>query len=650
MIHAFSVDLEEWFHGIELPRESWLGKERRLRRGLDTLLGLLDEARCLATFFVLGAVAEEYPDVVQSLSEAGHEIASHGRWHEKLYEQGPHGFRETEKRNKETLEDLIGGGVEGHRAPYFSLTGQSLWAFEILQELGYTYDCSVSPVVTWRYGIPGVAEGIFRFDEVDLIEFTPSTWGLAGRRLLAGGAYFRIFPLFLVKRAFIHAERVGRPAMFYVHPWEYDPGHPVLPIERKAQFTHYRNLEAMGHRTARLLANHEFGTVSHAMRPKVLHSMTWLAPGGGVDQNVSLSIRGMLESYDFHLVVGPEIHQNDFEGIPGLTLHICPHLIRAINPWRDFLALLWLAKSIRRERYDLIHTHETKASLLTRLAARIARVGPVIYGLHGVPFNDPISSPRRHLYVWVERLTIGAADYIVSVSRDVIQQYHERGIGRKIPFEVIHNGVDLRRFDSALNHEEVTALRRSFGAQDDDLVLINVRRFSPAKDQKSTIDAFAGVLSARPDALLLLVGEGQERSACEKQARSLKVDHRVRFLGFREDIPQLLKSADIHVLTSLREGLPRVAVEASLASVPTVAFEVDGVREIVHDGQSGYITPTGDVEVLTERIIRLAASVDLRGQMGRRAFEHAAAHWDHHTMLQRLDSLYTQILARAKHE
>jgi polysaccharide deacetylase family protein (PEP-CTERM system associated) len=274
------VDLEDWFHGIELPQESWQGKERRLRRGLDTLLHLLDEARCRATFFVLGAVAEEHPAVVRSLGEAGHEIGSHGLWHEKLYEQGPDRFRETERRNKEILEDLIGVGVEGHRAPFFSLTVRSLWAIEILRELGYAYDCLISPVVTWRYGIPGAPEGIFRFDEVDLIEFTPSTWGFGGRRLAAGGAYFRIFPLFLVKRAFVHAERMGRPGMFYVHPWEYDPDHPVLPIERKARFTHYRNLEAMAPRTRRLLASHAFGTVRDTIR---------LADRSGVIERVSLA-------------------------------------------------------------------------------------------------------------------------------------------------------------------------------------------------------------------------------------------------------------------------------------------------------------------------------------------------------------------------
>ena len=279
MIHAFSVDLEDWFHGIELPPESWRGKERRLRQGLDVLLGLLDEAQCSATFFVLGAVAEDYPHVVRSLDEAGHEIASHGPLHEKLYDQKPERFRETERRYKEVLEDLIGGPVEGHRAPFFSLTRRSLWAVEILREIGYTYDCSISPVVSWRYGIPGAPEGIFRFNEVDLIEFTPSTWRLFGRRLSAGGAYFRIFPPFLVKRAFVRAERVGRPAMFYVHPWEYDPTHPVLPIERKARFTHYRNLEAMAPRTRALLASYAFGTVRDAIQ---------VADRSGVVERVSL--------------------------------------------------------------------------------------------------------------------------------------------------------------------------------------------------------------------------------------------------------------------------------------------------------------------------------------------------------------------------
>ena len=263
--HAFSVDVEDWFQGIDMPVDTWSAQSDRLDRGLDVLLGLLDDAGVVATCFVLGWVAEHRPDVVRRLVAAGHEIGSHGRCHEKLYDLVPDRFRRDELDVKARLEDLAGSPVLGFRAPFFSLTVDSLWACDVLAELGYRYDCSISPVVTWRYGIDGAPEGIYQFEENGLIEFTISTWRLAGRQLGAGGAYLRLFPPFLTGRPFARGDRMGEAGMFYVHPWEYDPDHPVVTMERKARFTHYHNLRVTGKRTARLLAKHRFSSVGNVI-------------------------------------------------------------------------------------------------------------------------------------------------------------------------------------------------------------------------------------------------------------------------------------------------------------------------------------------------------------------------------------------------
>jgi polysaccharide deacetylase family protein (PEP-CTERM system associated) len=263
--HAFSVDVEDWFQGIDMPVAAWSAQPDRLDRGLDALLDLLDAAGVTATFFVLGWVAEHRPDVVRRLAAEGHEIGSHGWCHEKLYDLEPDRFRREEADVKSRLEDLAGSAVLGFRAPFFSLTLDSLWACDVLAELGYRYDCSISPVVTWRYGIEGAPEGIYRFKENELIEFTISTWRLAGRQLGAGGAYFRLFPSFLTRRPFVRGDQTGEAGMFYVHPWEYDPGHPVVAMERKARFTHYHNLRVTAGRTARLLAKHQFSSIGNVI-------------------------------------------------------------------------------------------------------------------------------------------------------------------------------------------------------------------------------------------------------------------------------------------------------------------------------------------------------------------------------------------------
>jgi len=260
-MHAFTVDVEDWFQGIELSPEAWGDKEDRLVRGVDVLLGLLDEANVKATFFVLGWVGKKYPEMVRQLAELGHEIGSHGLNHEKVYNLSPEVFRRDELETKACLEYVTGLGIVSYRAPFFSITKQSLWALDILAELGYQYDCSISPVVTWRYGIAGAPEGIYRLKACGLIEYTISTWTLLGRAFASGGAYFRVFPPFLTCRPFLSVTEHGQGGMFYVHPWEYDPDHPVVDFEWKARLTHYYNLGKMSKRTQHLLKQFRFGTV-----------------------------------------------------------------------------------------------------------------------------------------------------------------------------------------------------------------------------------------------------------------------------------------------------------------------------------------------------------------------------------------------------
>jgi len=262
---AFSVDLEDWYHGIELPYSDWKGKERRLEKGMDRVVELLDRHNTKATFFTLGWIGEQYPQLIRQLCDAGHEMASHGFSHEKVYDLSPEAFREEVRRTKAILEDAGGKPVTAFRAPFFSITEKSLWAFSILSEEGYTVDCSISPVKTWRYGIANTPDSIFRIPEANIIEFPVSTFRLLGKRLGIGGAYFRLFPYILTKRGLKQRAAEGLPQMFYIHPWEYDPEHPVVPMERKASITHYTGLRNTVPYTDRMLAQFRFGTVSQTI-------------------------------------------------------------------------------------------------------------------------------------------------------------------------------------------------------------------------------------------------------------------------------------------------------------------------------------------------------------------------------------------------
>ncbi|MBD3335141.1 MAG: DUF3473 domain-containing protein [Candidatus Eisenbacteria bacterium] len=266
MRHAFSVDCEDWYHGIELPPSQWEGRQPRLEPALETLLAILDGAGTRVTFFCLGWIAEHHPTLVRRVAEAGHEIGSHGYAHQKVYEQTPEAFRADLLRTKSLLEDLTGRPVRGHRSPYFSITRDSLWALPILRECGFQYDCSISPVVTWRYGIAGSPETPYRIADCDLVEFPISSFRLLGRRFGTGGAYLRILPYALTARALRRKTRQGLPGMIYVHPWEFDPSQPVVAMSWKTRLTHYFNLRGTAERVGRLLGEFPFAPAAEILQ------------------------------------------------------------------------------------------------------------------------------------------------------------------------------------------------------------------------------------------------------------------------------------------------------------------------------------------------------------------------------------------------
>ena len=374
---------------------------------------------------------------------------------------------------------------------------------------------------------------------------------------------------------------------------------------------------------------------------KILHTMTWLAPGGGVDNNVYLTIEGLKEEYDFHLAVGHEIYHNDFKNIPGLKIHINPTLDKTLNLVGDLKALFYFYKLIKKERYDIVHTHETKASLLSRIAAWAAGCPFIIYGLHGVTFNDPLSKLRRKIYILIEKFTVWMCHCIVSVSKDTISIYHQNNIGKKIPFHVAYSGIDTKKFTlGKLPSSKYRELRSSLGIAEDDFVIINVGRFSFSKAQRFTIKAFSNIKKEFPKSKLLLVGDGELIEDCKQQVAGLSLKDDVIFYGFSNDIVPLLYISNLMMLTSLREGLPRVVVEAGLCKKGTVSFEVEGIREVVVPKYHEFIVPQYDVDKLTKKTLKLMKDDNLRNQYGEEEFEHTFNNWDYSKMVCKLRKIY----------
>jgi polysaccharide deacetylase family protein (PEP-CTERM system associated) len=261
VVNALSVDVEDYFQVQALeavfPRGSWDNCELRVERNTERLLALFEEAGVKATFFTLGWVAKRAPALVRRIAEAGHEVASHGDAHERVDSLGPERFRADIARARRTLEDAGGVPVRGYRAPTFSVGPHTPWAWPILEEEGYAYSSSVYPVRRDLYGDPDAPLSPYRPHGVQaLMEIPISAARLGGRTWpCGGGGYFRLLPYALSRLAIARVNADGgRPAVFYLHPWEIDPGQPrVRGAPWKSRLRHYLNLSRTEPRLRRLL-------------------------------------------------------------------------------------------------------------------------------------------------------------------------------------------------------------------------------------------------------------------------------------------------------------------------------------------------------------------------------------------------------------
>jgi polysaccharide deacetylase family protein (PEP-CTERM system associated) len=273
MLTAFTVDVEDYFHVSaferSIPRSTWGGYESRVVASTQRLLELLARRNVRGTFFMLGWVADRFPSLVREIADAGHELASHSYWHRLVYELTPDEFRADLRRSKQAIEDACGIAITMFRAPSFSITVKSLWALEIMAEEGIHVDSSIFPTRHDRYGIPGAKLGIHvrRTPSGSLVEFPPTVASLGRMRLpVAGGGYFRLYPLPLTRLAMQRVQRSGRPVMFYVHPWEIDPQQPRLSAgSYLSRLRHYVNLHSTWDKLDRLLGDFAFGTVSQVL-------------------------------------------------------------------------------------------------------------------------------------------------------------------------------------------------------------------------------------------------------------------------------------------------------------------------------------------------------------------------------------------------
>jgi len=277
VVNALTIDVEEYFHAAIFrsgtgSRTSG-GFESRVEESVDRLLALLRDRHTKGTFFTLGEVAASHPALVRRIAAERHEIGCHSDRHESVCNQSPSEFRADIRRAKATLENLVGDSVVGYRAPNFSIGRTETWAYQILLEEGFRYDSSMFPILHDRYGqheAPRFPYEIWRSGGDCLTEFPIGTARLFGVNVpIGGGGYFRLSPLELVSRSIAHVnESEQRPVMFYLHPWELDPGQPRPKMPWHLRFRHYVGLKHEAGKLSRLLARFRFGTASDVLQTR----------------------------------------------------------------------------------------------------------------------------------------------------------------------------------------------------------------------------------------------------------------------------------------------------------------------------------------------------------------------------------------------
>ena len=269
MPNALTIDVEDYFHvsalAPSISPDSWISRESRVVANTEKLLAIFEQYDVRGTFFVLGWVAERYPQLIRDIAANGHEIACHGFSHRLVYEQSPQEFREETLRSKNLLEDITGTEVLGYRAASYSIIRESLWALDILDELGFVYDSSIFPVRHDRYGIVDAERAPHRLSTRNgrsIVEWPLATARILGFRLpVAGGGYFRLLPYWVTHWGLASInQREMQPFIFYLHPWEIDPTQPRVQASWLSRFRHYTNLDKCEGRLRRLLGEFKFCT------------------------------------------------------------------------------------------------------------------------------------------------------------------------------------------------------------------------------------------------------------------------------------------------------------------------------------------------------------------------------------------------------
>lgn len=377
---------------------------------------------------------------------------------------------------------------------------------------------------------------------------------------------------------------------------------------------------------------------------KVLIVITRLTIGG--DTNVVLDIANHLNNhplYEVYLAVGPVLkHEVDLTYLAyehNIPTTVIPSLVNYIKPWLNFKALYELLTVIKRGKFDIVHTHSSVGGVVGRLAAFIARVPVIVHHVHGWGIQENMSTTVRTLYLILERICALFTDRLIAVSAPTIQKGLAYRICKEEKFALIYNGINLEKFRQQVDRQKVFS---DLGLDPECKIVGMIARLDQQKNPLDFIRAAAVVVKKYRKVQFLIAGDGSLRAECESLIDQLNLRGTFFLLGYRDDINKIMPILTLTVLSSLWEGLPVVFQEAMSAGKPTVANDVDGARDVIIDGETGYLVTPHRHEEMAERILYLLNNDAICHEMGLTAQKYSER-FSGEQMVENITSLYREL-------
>jgi len=370
---------------------------------------------------------------------------------------------------------------------------------------------------------------------------------------------------------------------------------------------------------------------------KVLHIITRMDKGGSA-QNTLLTVRKANKGkFESKLICG-----SAREVKPDDDFIIIPQLSRDIKFSRDLSAFLKLYKIIKQEKPQIVHTHTSKAGILGRWAAKLARVPIIIHTTHGNVFSGYFGCFMTKLFVIAERISARITDKIITLTPKGIKQQLEHKIGNKKKYISIHSGIEIEKFKDASINREV--FRKKLGIAEKDIVIGVVARLVPVKGHRYLLETMK--LMESESLKLFIIGDGPLRGELEYQAIESGIEKNVVFLGQREDVPKLLNVLDIFVMPSLNEGMGRAIAGAMASEKPVIASNVGGIPDVVDNKITGILVPSKSPEALSNAIAYLIKNPEIAAQMGQEGRKKAVKNFGINSMIKQIENLYEELVNR----